>query len=296
MAASAAVVGVGAMGAPIARRLISADYAVTVCDHSEAALAPFADGPATVTTEPAACAGAEIILILVATADQVRQVLLGEHGIASALDGNTSPLVAVMSTIGDRTVRDLQEQVAPVGLRLIDAPISGGPVRAEQGTLTVIMGGDAADIATARPFLECLGPNLFHCGRLGAGQTLKVANNILSNVNTLATAEVYRILVDRGLSLPEATQVLDVSTGRNWLSATPGEAATTFQSFTETREGFDSVLRIIRKDASLGRALSAESEGSFPVIEQVTALAESLGDETFDNWRAVAGAAEPAST
>src|SRR3954451_13177038 len=100
MLKSVAVIGVGAMGAPIARRILAGGHALTVCDRSDDALAPFADGAATVTRNPNDCSDADLIVILVATGDQVREVLVGPDGIASTLSPERRLLVAVMSTVG----------------------------------------------------------------------------------------------------------------------------------------------------------------------------------------------------
>src|SRR3954453_7273151 len=132
MVKSVAVIGVGAMGGPMARRIAGGGFDLTVCDRSNDALRAF-EGDAVTTTRPADCAAADLILILVVTADQVREVVLGDNGITSGLTPEHSPLVAVMSTIGQTPVVELQEQLNPLGVRLIDSPISGGAVRAGGG-------------------------------------------------------------------------------------------------------------------------------------------------------------------
>jgi 3-hydroxyisobutyrate dehydrogenase len=291
MVKSVAVIGVGAMGGPIARQIRSGGFQLTVCDRSEEALGRFDDGSTVITQTPADCSSADLVLILVATADQVREVVLGPNGITAGLGPEHSPLIGVMSTVGRETVVEMKDTLAERGIHLIDAPISGGPVRAEEGSLAVILGGDDPDVAAARPVMECLGPMVFHCGPVGAAQTIKIANNIIGVLNVLLVAEVYRLVVDHGLSLSDATPILDASTGRNWLSATPGEAASSFAAFTATRGAFDGLMAIMRKDVALGLDLRSGSDGSFPIIEGIASLFDALGDETFDNWRAVGAVA-----
>jgi 3-hydroxyisobutyrate dehydrogenase len=291
MVKSVAVIGVGTMGAPIARSILAGGFDVMVCDRSEDALRQFEGESVRTTTRAADCAAADLVLVLVVTADQVREVVMGEHGIVSGLTSERSPLVAVMSTVGRNPVVELDQELAVHGVRLIDAPISGGPARAEARKLSVMIGGRAADVAVAEPVFECLGPEVFHCGPVGAAQTVKIGNNILGMINTYAAAEVYRLMIEQGLDLTEATPVIDVSTGRNWLSARSGEAASSFKAFTASRRMYDGLNAIMRKDAALGLELLAGSDGSFPVIEGISALVNSLGEETFDNWQVVAGAA-----
>src|SRR3954449_2531174 len=117
MVKSVAVIGVGAMGGPMARRIAAGGFDLTVCDRSDDALQAFG-GAAVTTTRPADCAAADLILIRVVTADQVREVVLGDNGIASGLTPEHSPLVAVMSTIGQTPVVELREQLNPLGVRL----------------------------------------------------------------------------------------------------------------------------------------------------------------------------------
>jgi 3-hydroxyisobutyrate dehydrogenase len=292
MIKSVAVIGVGTMGAPIARSILAGGFEVIVCDRSEDALRQFDGESVRTTTRAADCVAADLVLILVVTADQVRDVVFGDNGLVSGLSSERSPLLAVMSTVGRNPVVELEQQLAPHGVHLIEAPISGGPARADSRTLSVMIGGDAPDAATAKPVFACLGPEVFHCGPVGAAQTVKIGNNILGMINTYAAAEVYRLMIEQGLDLAEATPVIDVSTGRNWLSARSGEAATSFKAFTASRHMYDGLNAIMRKDAALGLELLAGSDGSFPVIEGISALVNSLGEETFDNWQVVAGAAE----
>ena len=287
---SAAVIGVGAMGGPIVRRIQSGGFRVIACDKDQDALRAFGDSDVEVTEEAAGCAAADIVLVLVATADQVHSVLTGPDGLTSGLTPEHAPLVAVMSTVGAETVLEVQRALEPMGIRVIDAPISGGSLRAEEGRLSVIMGGDAEAIAAARPVMQCLGPDLFHCGPVGVAQTIKIVNNILGMVNTVVCAEAYRAALDHGVSLDAMTPILDVSTGRNWLSATPGEAAESFARFTSERRVFDSLMSIMRKDGTLGLEVLAGSEGEFPIISGLVSLVRAIGDETFDNWRVVGAA------
>jgi 3-hydroxyisobutyrate dehydrogenase len=292
MVKSVAVVGVGTMGAPMARRLLSAGFELTVCDRSEAATRPFAECGARVVRAARDCIISDVVLVVVHTGEQVRDVVLGEDGLVAGLSGDRAPLVVVMSTIAANAVTELAESARPFGVRLVDAPVSGGALRAEEGTLTLIMGGDARDIEAAEPVWERLGTHRFHCGPVGAAQTLKLINNIVCDANVIVTGEAYRLALEHGLSLRDTTSVLDVSTGRNYLSERPGEAATAYAAWTATREDFDALTATLRKDVGLALELASGSPGSYPVLERLVATLEAIGDETFANWRAVGAARE----
>ena len=205
----------------------------------------------------------------------------------SGLSPQRSPIVAVMSTVGRMAVMDLQRSFRPFGMRFLDAPISGGSVRAEAGTLAMMVGGDDCDVEEVRPVLECLGTHVFHCGPVGAAQTIKVINNIIGGINTLMTAETYRLALEYGMSLSEITCVLDVSTGRNWLSADSREVGVSFAEWTSERRRFDSLMTIMHKDFDLARELLPDSKGGYPVVEALMSILDLLGEETFENWREI---------
>lgn len=165
-----AVVGLGRMGAPIAERLAAAGHAVAGWDASEAARQRVAGARGALTE---ALAGADIVLLCLPDAAAVRTV-------AGALGG--APLVVDLSSSLPALTRSL-------GLRMIDAPMSGGVAGARAGTLTIMAGGDEALLAEARPALEAFSNRIFHAGPLGAGHAVKALNNALSAVALVATSE-----------------------------------------------------------------------------------------------------------
>ncbi|MFE7423506.1 NAD(P)-dependent oxidoreductase [Rhodococcus sp. NPDC057529] len=284
---SVAIVGVGAMGGPMARRVHGAGFDLIVCDRDEKILDGFSSEGVKVTQKPSECSQADLVLILVATAAQVRDVVLGSDGITSGLIDGHEPLVGVMSTVGPEVVIQLQEELRPRGLRIVDVPISGGSHRAVKGTLAMMAGGDRGDVAAVTPVLKSMGTQILPCGDVGAAQAIKVLNNVLGGLNTLMAAELYRVAVKLGMNLTEITSVLEASTGRNWLSANPDEVNVSFAKFTDNRASFDSLMVIMKKDFELARELLAQDEGDYPVVHNAMEVLQSLGDETFENWQSV---------
>ena len=172
----------------------------------------------------------------------------------------------VSSTVPPGAVHELQESLKETAVRVVDVPISGGVVRPEHGTLTIIMGGEAADVESVKPVFATLGTQMFYCGGTGAAQTMKIVNNVLGVVNYLVVAEAYRLAVEHGLTLADTTQVLEVSTGRNFLSADVSEVPATFSAYTKTRRDSTTLMSILRKDIGLALELASESQGEYPVI------------------------------
>ncbi|RNM12167.1 NAD(P)-dependent oxidoreductase [Nocardioides pocheonensis] len=283
------VVGVGEMGAPMARRLMAAGFTVTACDRSQAALAAFAAEGARTTHEPASCAGDDVVLVVVNTAAQLREVLTGPHGLTFSVV-SPGPVVVVMSTVAASAVREMDGIVRAAGARLVDAPVSGGDARAAAGSLTVMVGGRPEDVAIAVPVLSHLASHVFHCGSVGAGENVKILNNAIGTLNALVTAEVARIAIDCGVELDQLANVLEVSTGRNFLSTSGSALHRHFERYGHSREVFHSAMALYAKDAVLAAELAASVQGDFPVIDALARLARGNDDKAFETWRAIADA------
>lgn len=234
---------------------------------------------------------------LVATPAQVEDAVLGTRGLRAGLDGSRSPILAVMSTVPAATVVQLAEALRPLGVRVVDAPISGGVSRAEEGSLTVMTGGDAGDVEAASAVFACFSGPRFHCGALGAGESLKIINNMLGLANVVLAGEAYRLALEQRLDLGHVARVLDASSGRNAFSTDPAGPQAKYASMTRDRATFDSLLAIMRKD--LGLAIDmAESNlergaPDYPGLRGIQAIIAALGDPTYDDWLRIATA--PAS-
>jgi 3-hydroxyisobutyrate dehydrogenase-like beta-hydroxyacid dehydrogenase len=172
---------------------------------------------------------------------------------------------------------------------IVDAPVSGGPVKAKAGTLAIMMGGAAEDVDRLRLLMQAMGTNIFHCGPLGTGQATKVVNNLVGITTLMVAAEAYRLAGDNGIHLPDAIPVFEAGSGRNFFTAHAKDAPEAYAAWTATRADFDSLQSILRKDIDLALAIGASS-GDLPFTRALRALLDSVGDETFETWRAVAAA------
>lgn len=282
-----ALIGLGQMGAPMARNIHKAGFELTVCDLDEATMKPFAALGARCTTRAADCADCDVVAIVVATPAQSRTVLLGPEGISSGISGR-APIVAVMGTVSPAEMHSLAEELKPSGIQLVDAPVSGGTMGAEDGTLAIMVGGPKDVFARVRPLMESMGSAIYHCGELGTAQVTKIVNNIAGIATQMIAAEAYRICTDNGIGLRDAIPVFETGTGRNFLTRDIADVTRAYRSWTARRQDFDNLQTIMRKD--IGLALSiGEKSGSLPTINALFGVLNKVGEETYENWTMIAG-------
>ncbi len=199
--------GLGLMGIPMTRRLLNAGHDVTVWNRSAGKAAGLVEaGAALAATPREVAANAGIIFMCLLDAAAVEQVVFGPDGLASA-DG-AGKVAVDFSSIHPDAARSIASRLkAANGMGWIDAPVSGGTKGAEEGTLAVMAGGDAADIERVRPYVLAMARRLTHMGPSGAGQTTKLCNQIISGCSMAIIAEATRLASNAGIDaskLPEA--------------------------------------------------------------------------------------------
>lgn len=207
-------IGVGNMGGAIAARLLERSP-IAVWDMDVGSVQTLTDAGATTAESGAAlAAGCDVLLICLPESKHVRDLLFGEQAVADALARGA--LVADMTT-GDPVIsREIAGDLLERNIHFVDAPVSGGPMGARQGTLAIMMGGEADAVARLRPVLEPVFPNLDHVGPVGAGHAMKLANNTLNAVCRLATAEAVALAVKNGIDPAQAVDIINKSSGRNY--------------------------------------------------------------------------------
>jgi len=205
-------VGVGAMGRPMAARLLGAGYAVAVLDAAPGRAAAFvaAHGGQEAASAEALGAQADCFITMLPTSRDVAAVLAESR---PALRPGT--LVIDMSSGEPAMTRTLAEGLAPVGIAMVDAPVSGGVARAETGTLSIMTGGEEAALARAEPLLRILGGSVTRCGAVGAGQAMKALNNLVSAAGLLISIEALLIGARFGLDPETMVEALNAGTGMN---------------------------------------------------------------------------------
>lgn len=262
-------IGLGAMGLPMARNILQAGFPLTVWARRPESAIPIRDEGAHWADSPASLARqADIIILMVTNSPDVEQLVAGPNGILEATDKGL--VVVDMSTISPTVSRSMAERASQRGASFLDAPVSGGTQGAKAATLSIMVGGDAGAFARARPVLEAMGSKIFHVGPSGAGEVIKLANNILVGAIAASTAEALVLGVKAGADLAVMAEVIGVSTGANWQLSNQFP----LRAFTgEFQPGF--MTDLLAKDLELALALGAEQRS--PLL--MTAIARQLYTE-----------------
>jgi 3-hydroxyisobutyrate dehydrogenase len=250
-------IGMGMMGGGMAANLLKKGFAVVGHDVNPAREKPLKEKGAVIAEGPAAVARkAAKVVCMVETTAQAEAVILGANGIAEGAE--KGDIVLCMSTIDPLAVKRMHAALAERGIGMIDAPVSGGVPRANSGDLSAIVGGDAATVEACRPVLAAMASNIFHMGGIGQGLAMKLCNNMLGHIATIAAAEAMVLGAKAGLDPKKMFDVISASTGNS----------VTFQS---------RVPRHLSGDFSPGGTMDI----SFKDQELVTAFAKALGVPMF---------------
>jgi 3-hydroxyisobutyrate dehydrogenase len=210
-----AFIGLGNMGAPMARNLIKAGHALTVFDIAKAAVEAAQQAGAAPSASAQACVrGAEAVISMLPASSHVEALYLGSQGLMQAIEAGT--LIIDCSTIAPRSAQAVAEAARARGLDMIDAPVSGGTAGAAAGTLTFIVGGPASALDRARPILSAMGKTIFHAGGAGAGQAAKICNNMMLGIQMAGLAEALALGAASGLDPKVLSEIMSKSSGRNW--------------------------------------------------------------------------------
>ena len=201
-----AFIGLGNMGAPMARNLVAAGHEVTSYD-----VAATPEGLTMAESAAAACAGAEVAITMLPNGEILRRV--ADEVIPALPEG---AVFLDCSTVDVASARAVAEQAQAAGLGALDAPVSGGIGGAEAGTLTFMVGGGDAAFAVAKPLFEVMGQKAVHCGPAGNGQAAKICNNMILGVTMIATCEAFALADKLGLDRQAMFDVVSTSSGYSW--------------------------------------------------------------------------------
>lgn len=253
------MIGLGTMGARMARNLIKAGHQLSFVARRPEVVQEFTALGAVRYDTPAEVARAAEFIITIVTADaQVCEVALGPQGIvAGAAPGKT---YLEMSTIGPWTARRLGERFRAAGMAMLDAPVSGGPWGAEAGTLTIMCGGEADDVARCQPVFDAIGKRVFHVGPLGAGQTVKLVNQMMAGAIMALVAEGFVLAKAAGADVRALADVVSVSSGGSTMF---DSRAKQFVLADQYVPGFKTEL--MRKDVSLALEMAEQLNVPLPV-------------------------------
>ncbi len=210
-----AFIGLGNMGGPMAANLVKNGHSVRVFDLVPAAVQAAVDaGASAASTARDTLADAEVVISMLPASRHVEGLYLGDGGLLDQIPAGA--LVIDCRTIAPASARKVAGAAGDRGLAMLDAPVSGGTAGAQAGTLTFIVGGPEATLERARPYLQAMGRNIFHCGDSGAGQVAKLCNNMALGAIMAVTGEAIALGVAHGLDPKVLSGMMAVSTGRSW--------------------------------------------------------------------------------
>jgi 3-hydroxyisobutyrate dehydrogenase-like beta-hydroxyacid dehydrogenase len=284
-----AFLGMGIMGSRMAANVARGGFELAVWNRTRerAERVAQATGARLAETPAAAAEGADAVITMVVDSPEVEAVLFGDHGAASALaDGS---LVIDMSTIAPAAVTEIGDRLAEGGIGFIDAPVSGSSPKAEDGTLTIMVGASNEDYERALPLLESMGELIVHCGSRAHGQLVKLLNNTLAATNAAVLAEAIAFARKADLDLEALVKVVGASSGNSTMLGL--KARPMIEHEFEPLFRLDHMLKDVRHTLNAGQGLGAKmavAEAAKSLYEAASAAGK--GDEDF---AAVIEAIEP---
>lgn len=255
-------IGLGNMGAPMAANLVKAGHQVSGYDINPAALRGLKEAGGTVSGSAAEAAkDAEFVITMLPAGEHVREVWLHQGGLIEAVRA-ARPLLVDCSTIDVESARTVTAAAAEAGLDMLDAPVSGGTVGAANATLTFMVGGSETAFVRGLPVLQAMGKNIFHAGGPGAGQAVKICNNMMLAINMVGVAEGFLLGQKLGLDWNKLHEIAGTATSQSWALTSYCPAPGPVPAAPSNRDyapGFMAALML--KDMKLSQA-AADATGS----------------------------------
>ena len=266
-------IGVGNMGCALASRLIG-KIPLTVFDKDMKRLDIWDQEGVTVAKDLRDLAiGSEVVLTCLPTSNEVKSIVLGKNGISSYLAPGS---LIVDMTSGDPTVtREISELILKNKIEFIDAPVSGGPRGAREGTIAIMVGGSQAQFERVNNVLSYISHNIIHAGPIGSGHSIKLGNNLLNLICRMGTLEVISMLVREGVAPDMAVDIIQKSSGRNY--ATEITLPDNILS-GKMNQGFSTAM--MEKDSSLALKIGAKHELDMALGK----VAQTMLERTIDKY------------
>jgi len=276
-------IGLGNMGEPMAANLVKAGFDVIGFDLTEEAKKKAKRNGIQIAVDAvSASENVDALISMLPASEHVESLYLGEAGLLSKLDKTV--LIIDCSTIAPDCAIKVANQAKDLGFSMVDAPVSGGVVGAQESTLTFIVGGAENNVERARPLLEKIGSNIFHAGGNGAGQVAKVCNNMLLAIHMCGTAEAIALGVKNGLDAGVLSEIMRKSSGGNWslevYNPYPG-VMTTAPASRNYEGGF--LNKLMAKDLGLAKEASESSNAETPMGDLARKLYQDLINQGYED-------------
>ncbi len=270
-------VGLGTMGGAMAANVARAGFEVSAWNRTPGRAAELGELGVRLATSPAEVAAAsEVVVTIVADTPDVEAVLFGESGVAAG--ATPGSIVVDMSTIAPSATRDFAARLGARGVRMLDAPVSGGSEGAKKGSLSIFVGGDPADLERVRPVLASMGTTITHVGPIGAGQAVKAVNQVILAGAYLGVAEGIVLAIKAGLDVDQVVDALSGGAAQSWVLANRSGRMLD----NDYPLGFKVALH--RKDLGIALQLARETGTALPIsalCEQIEAglIGKGHGDD-----------------
>ncbi len=266
-------IGLGTMGKPMALNLMKAGYKLIVYDINPNPLKDLKEKGADIgQSNKDVGSKSDIVITMLPKSDDVEEVILKKNGLIEGL--KTNSIVMDMSTIDPSVSKNIAKILSAKNIKMLDAPVSGGQMGAEAGTLAIMVGGDEEVFKNCLPILQAMGKNIYYCGANGNGGIVKIINNLLAGIHRAASAEALSLGVKAGVNFKTLFEVINNSSGQSRSMQTYA-AAKAFKGDFEP--GF--AVELLHKD--LGLALNLAKE------ERVPLLLGALSQQIFTNLMAL---------
>lgn len=276
-------IGLGHMGLPMASHLIQAGHVVTVFDLQKNPIDQLvALGAKAASTAQDVAISADMVITMLQTGQQVKQIALGETGIFSAM--KKGALFMDCSTIDVVSSRELHQAAETNGLLSVDAPVSGGVAGAKAATLTFMVGGSEEAFQLASPILTLMGKKLIHAGGPGSGQAAKICNNMILGISMIAVSEAFVLAETLGLSDQKLFEVVTNASGQCWVMNSYVPVPGVLENVPANRNyepGFTAAMML--KDLCLSQQVAKASGVNLPMAERATALYQQFNDTGHSN-------------
>ncbi len=267
------------MGSPMARNLVKAGHELSVFDMSPTAIEKVvATGAKAATSAVDAGKNADIVITMLPSSPHVREVYLGAGDLLASVKPGT--LLIDSSTIDPHTARDVAAAAAQRNIIMLDAPVSGGTAGAEAGTLTFMVGGNAAAFETSKPILAKMGKNVVHCGAAGTGQVAKICNNLILGISMIGVSEAMNLGASLGIDPKLLAGIVNTSSGRCWSSDTYNPYPGAMENVPASR-GYTGGFGVDLMLKDLGLAMDAAKQ-----TKQATILG-AMAHQLYQTWSAM---------
>ena len=269
-------IGIGNMGRPMAANLVKGNYQVVAYDADAKRAAQFAKDAGATSAATLAELGRQVdaIVTMLPTGKEVRACLLETEGGALAANLPKGAIVIDMSSADPVGTRKIHADLSLHGLAFVDAPVSGGVPRATDGTLAIMIGGDAAAVAAARPVLEKMGTRLFEVGGPGNGHAMKALNNFVAGTGFIAVSEALLVGEKFGLDPATMVDVMNASSGKSFNTEHVARQHVVSRQFAS---GFS--LGLLAKDVGIAADLAQQIGANSPLIDTSSALLDEARDK-----------------